>query len=63
MPKSSAQQIRLTRTELYAAWLACSNYTPGRKQKWKQKAQAKAAQKFREGLAAANGMDNVPYTK
>lgn len=45
--------VSLSRTQLEAAFIACSNYTPPRGEPWKQRAQSVAAQRLREGLYRA----------
>lgn len=54
--------ISLTKPELEAAVVACSNYTGGKG--WKQKTQARAMQKLRYALMAYNAERDVcPYCK
>ena len=55
--------VLLTRHEIYAAWLACCNYTPPKGTPWKKTSQTKAAQKLRDALSKANKIDGVKFTR
>lgn len=55
--------IELTRQEIFAALVACSNFTPSKGTKWKQAAQARVAMKLKSALAKANMLDGVKFTK
>lgn len=44
------ETVELTRIELQAAFLACSNYTPKPHLGWKQAAQTRAVNKFQLAL-------------
>lgn len=59
MSKTKRHTVELSETELSAAFIACSNYTP-RSGPWKQSAQSRAATRIRMALIQADRKQRGP---
>ncbi len=53
MTKRPRVLIELSTAQAWAAFLACSNYTPERSKPWAQRSQTLAAQALRAGMVRA----------